>query len=695
MDGRRDTHPKPTGRVPGRAHAIAAVALAVAVLGAWAPGARGSSCPPGPPGGDSAATTDRGCERGSRRNVSLVVEGATRRFLVASGEVAGPGGTTVRLTLSRVRRDGTFAEVAARRVRVRRGRVHVRLARYRPGAWRLEVKDAGASLGTDADSTGVSARGQGDGSGQPSLLAEVERVFAAEPGPLPGGGYLALSAPSDPRAVKRLQRRLTAAGFRVPATGRYGAGTAAAVRRFQARQQLLIDGIVGRQTASALLYQRSLREAAERRVLAPAGDQTDPPDRAGLAGGQAGTAVRTFAPVSARSARHTFDVRTLDASRISSATLAARGRTYKLDVQRVRRAVPRGAISVTLPRRSKATIRVTGAAPPLVNPRRPRSTPAARAARLKVVTSAAPSQAATPDSSSPGSASTSEAPADATTAGAPQAAPTPRAPATAPQAPATTPQVPATTPQVPATTPQAPATTPQAPATTPEVPAPTAGLDMTDTFTGPDGTITTAGAFWNPDDPSRPRDPQWEGESGAMYRRDNTAASTSPVFRFWTIRSDFTDVDVQMRLRNNGFTGTSTVDWDGVKIWLRRQVVNGSSSGNGKPGLYTAEVNRRQGNVIIQKKCGGVDDYAVIANTSWSARPNPPKIGEWERVGGTVRTNADGSVKLQVIRDGQVVLSGTDTGAGGCPPIRTAGKVGVRADNTDFQFDDFTATILP
>lgn len=234
------------------------------------------------------------------------------------------------------------------------------------------------------------------------------------------------------------------------------------------------------------------------------------------------------------------------------------------------------------------------------------------------------------------------------------------------------------------------------PTVVPTPPAP-AGVLFSDRFAGPDGAITSAAAYWNPNDSTLPRDRNWEGESGTMYRRSETAAPTAAGgSRFWTTRSDFDNVRVEMDLLNNGFsTGSASspaVGWDGVKLWLRRQVVNGTSSANVKPGLYTAEVSRRQGNVVIQKKCGGQDAYAILANTSWSGSPNPAKVGEWERVGGTIRTNGDGSVTVQVIRDGAVVLTGEDRGAGGCPPIISPGKVGVRSDNTDFRFDNFTVT---
>jgi hypothetical protein len=235
----------------------------------------------------------------------------------------------------------------------------------------------------------------------------------------------------------------------------------------------------------------------------------------------------------------------------------------------------------------------------------------------------------------------------------------------------------------------APAPAPETTSAPDPTPAPTAITLLTDTFSGVDGVITSSAEFWG----SGSNSPLWEGESGTMYRRSSTAWTNSPVFRFWTKRSDFTNVRVEMDVKTNAFINAYR-DWDGVKIWLRRQVINGSSSANVKPGLYVAEVHRRAGNVILQKKCAGRDDYTVLGNTSWSGNPNPVTYGASERVGATVRTNADGSVTLELIRKGSVVLTATDRGGNGCAPITTPAKVGVRADNADFNFDNFVVTPL-
>jgi hypothetical protein len=233
-------------------------------------------------------------------------------------------------------------------------------------------------------------------------------------------------------------------------------------------------------------------------------------------------------------------------------------------------------------------------------------------------------------------------------------------------------------------------------ATQEEEQAPVGDALLFDSFTGEDGVITNHYAFWSDDD-SAFRDDVWEMESGCALRDDNTLwtgvptsnlpnrdcsnGSGSEVFRLWTKRS-FTDVNVTFSLRNKGYVSGAEGErsWDGIKIWLRRQ------GGSGSVGLYTAEVNRRQGNIMIQKKCAGSDEYHILSQ----ARPegSDASIGEWEKVGGSIKNEADGSVKITLMRHGQTVLEATDDGVG-CAPYTTAGRVGIRGDYTNFNTDDF------
>ena len=123
----------------------------------------------------------------------------------------------------------------------------------------------------------------------------------------------------------------------------------------------------------------------------------------------------------------------------------------------------------------------------------------------------------------------------------------------------------------------------------------------------------------------------WEVESGCALQdgnrlwtgvptfnepnRECSNGTGSAVFRMWTKRSDFDDVAVPFGLRNDGYLPTGE-SWDGVKIYLRRQ--DGDN-------FYTAEVNRREGNVIVQRKCDG--RYALLGGARSAATPRASASG--------------------------------------------------------------------
>jgi hypothetical protein len=128
------------------------------------------------------------------------------------------------------------------------------------------------------------------------------------------------------------------------------------------------------------------------------------------------------------------------------------------------------------------------------------------------------------------------------------------------------------------------------------------------------------------------------------------------------------------------------VDWDGVHIFLRyRSEFN----------LYYASANRRDGHVVIKKKCvGGSDNggtYYELGSGEVAGHPIP--FGIWQKVGASVRNRADGSVALTLQVGGVTLLTVVDRGVG-CPPIRAPGATGIRGDNDDFLFRDFRVVRL-
>lgn len=209
-----------------------------------------------------------------------------------------------------------------------------------------------------------------------------------------------------------------------------------------------------------------------------------------------------------------------------------------------------------------------------------------------------------------------------------------------------------------------------------------------DNFDGPDGVITNHYAYFAPSYEDAHRSQDWEMESGCALRDGNRLWTGSPTtnlpnkecsngtgsayFRLWTRRSDFDDVAVSFSLRNNGYTKQGE-SWDGVKIYLRRH--DGDN-------FYTAEVNRREGNVIVQRKCNG--RYSLLDGARGDA--TPARIGEWEYVAGTVVNLSDDEVRIQVVRGDDVVLETIDP-AGSCDVLRRPGRIGIRGDRTNFYAD--------
>jgi len=196
-----------------------------------------------------------------------------RRTLRVSGRIEGRASGTIGLTASYSNRGGPFRRVTQRQAPVRNGRFQARVARFRHGRWKVRVVLKGAPRAVDAQQFRLDEGGGGrlpeSGAGGEispgaeqggDVNAPSEQVVGqvalgpptVSPGPLPGGGYLEQGSGAGADSVRELQRMLGAAGFRTSVDGVFGPDTEASVRRFQEANDLLVDGVVGRQTMSTL-----------------------------------------------------------------------------------------------------------------------------------------------------------------------------------------------------------------------------------------------------------------------------------------------------------------------------------------------------------------------------------------------------------------------------------------------------------
>ena len=207
----------------------------------------------------------------------------------------------------------------------------------------------------------------------------------------------------------------------------------------------------------------------------------------------------------------------------------------------------------------------------------------------------------------------------------------------------------------------------------------TAGADViVDDFNGPDGLITAEGQ-------PVPSGEPWEMTSGSLFRNDGTGwsgvpddATGSTVFRMVSVERDFDNVDVSMRLRVDDLVTTERTpaqDYDGAHIWVRYE---------SDRELYAVSVDRRDGTMIIKKKCaGGTDNGGTYYDLNDPAAGAPIPFGQWQQVMVGVHDQPDGSVKITANRDG-LSMEAVDTGVG-CAPLR-GGGVGIRGDNAELRF---------
>jgi hypothetical protein len=227
---------------------------------------------------------------------------------------------------------------------------------------------------------------------------------------------------------------------------------------------------------------------------------------------------------------------------------------------------------------------------------------------------------------------------------------------------------------------------------------------FTASFANNTALVTNEYAYWNPAHMDAARSPIWTMTSGSLFNQAGagytgkiqegrvdakSAVSTdSSVFRLQTVRKDFADVTVAFKLTVAELASTKrtpAVSYDGVHIWLRYQT---------QYNLYAASVARRDGKVVIKKKCPGGPSNDGTYYTLGKEIPGAPiHLGTATPVSASVRNNPSGTVTIALSVNGRVLVSAVDTGVG-CPVISAPGAVGIRGDNTRFSFTGFSAISL-
>lgn len=229
------------------------------------------------------------------------------------------------------------------------------------------------------------------------------------------------------------------------------------------------------------------------------------------------------------------------------------------------------------------------------------------------------------------------------------------------------------------------------------------GCEFYDGFERDSGIVTNEYAHWNPNDPNAIRSPDWEMTSGTLYLVDNMGYSGVPDvnsgkslinsdpynnsanFRLNTDRFDFGSVSVRFALNIVAMGSANGVqNTDGIHIFVRYQ---------SEEQLYYASVDRRDGQVVIKKKCPGGPTNGGTYYTLAAESGHPIAYNTWEDVGADIIDNPDGSVTIRLYRDGEMLLQTTDRGTG-CAVLTGTGATGIRGDDTEFYFDNFTVTSI-
>jgi hypothetical protein len=216
--------------------------------------------------------------------------------------------------------------------------------------------------------------------------------------------------------------------------------------------------------------------------------------------------------------------------------------------------------------------------------------------------------------------------------------------------------------------------------------------------------VTNEYAYWNPARADSRRSSTWTMTSGSLFNRAGSgytgkiddgrpdaksAISTdSSTFRLHTVRNDFADVNVAFKLSVAELSSTRRTPpayYDGVHIWLRfRSQFN----------LYAVSVARRDGKVVIKKKCPvGSSNDGTYYTLGKEIAGSPITLLSWSAVSASARNNPSGTVTIALSAGGKVLVSAVDTGIG-CAPITEAGAVGIRGDNARFSFKNFTVANL-
>lgn len=221
-------------------------------------------------------------------------------------------------------------------------------------------------------------------------------------------------------------------------------------------------------------------------------------------------------------------------------------------------------------------------------------------------------------------------------------------------------------------------------------------------LSGPDRLITNEYAHSNPHDTRAVRSGEWDITSGSLFLRDGAGWTGPPdaanpdvysangtgssVFRATTKRDDFLNALVTLRVKNLGLTSRGRMapaETDGVHVFLRW---------HSPEDLYVLSLNRRDERIVVKRKSpGGTVNGGTYTTLGQADYPVP--YGTWQTFRIWIKNTIDHTATISIGSGKRTLLRVVDRG-GPAPVNLTAGAVGLRGDNCDFQFDTFRVRSL-
>jgi hypothetical protein len=237
---------------------------------------------------------------------------------------------------------------------------------------------------------------------------------------------------------------------------------------------------------------------------------------------------------------------------------------------------------------------------------------------------------------------------------------------------------------------------------------------------GPNRLITNQYGFWSRRDPAAVTSGRWQMTSGSLFSRNGVGWSGQPdliapnadssngtgsgVFRLRTRRADFRNVRVDVDIRVLRWSHVRPQELPAVVLWARYVT---------QRRLYWPSVLRADARISIEKKVPG-GRHPANGGTYYVLPPYtsedrwPVTLGRWYHLTMTVRTRRAG-VSISTYRDGQLMQRALDRGRGQSiqdaqtgrpvanpsPPVTDRGRLGIRADNAEFELRDYRVYRLP